>query len=227
MGWLRRSDAEVITAWADMLDAIARNLAEALRDGDKAGLRRGWKLLGRVAMIVGSGFLAEPGADAFDYFADAVGIHELVEDIVNRAHVDLDLVVDWVPSPREIEAEASAELGGLTAQAEGRSYPRSYPDEGRTYAPQPAQLIVRQRGNDVYVVNIGPGIATTVRIEPEPGSESAIIMLDSLPESLESGGELRVAIHAATFGNAGPHAIRVTWTDRSITGVNTKVYPVN
>lgn len=76
------------------------------------------------------------------------------------------------------------------------------------------QLVVR-KGADrrVEVRNVGDGDAFEIVLEGlDDKSQESMAGFQPAPTRLSPGGTWRAAFHAATFGNAGPHVVRVRWT---------------
>jgi len=81
-------------------------------------------------------------------------------------------------------------------------------------APPPRLEVQRRPRDSVVVVNVGSSDAFDLRIMPhdDPTSD-AWVPLGDPPPRLSPGAVFRAGAHAATLGNAGPHAVRLEWRD--------------
>lgn len=76
-----------------------------------------------------------------------------------------------------------------------------------------ARLVIESGVDDrIIVTNVGDADARAIRLEPLDGdTDEALLLLGEPPARLSPGGRWQAGQHVATFGNAGPHTLRVEW----------------
>ena len=85
----------------------------------------------------------------------------------------------------------------------------------------PRLVIERGSGDSYEVVNVGDADAFDPQIVFEDQSaRDATVFTDEGAARLSPGGRWRAILHTPTFGNAGPHQLKLVWTDAAGTPYN-------
>jgi hypothetical protein len=83
--------------------------------------------------------------------------------------------------------------------------------------PPPPNLVLRQERSGsstrLRIVNEGGADALSPNVQPIDGSEGAIVLGAVAPATIPPQGEWTAGQHSPTFGDSGPHALKLSWTD--------------
>jgi len=86
-----------------------------------------------------------------------------------------------------------------------------------TSAPSPRLVVQTGENNSIFVVNVSEADAFNVSVAGPTGNDgqSLLRLEEDVIARLSPGGRWHAGFHIKTFGNAGPTAVRVIWSDAS------------
>jgi hypothetical protein len=101
---MKKSEADIMEKWADVIDLIAIELSMAALHTAPKDVAKWWKWAGAagtaIALSVGA------GADALDVIDHAIGaaaVSGKAEKVISEYEVNLDIVTHWNPQPEPPE----------------------------------------------------------------------------------------------------------------------------